>query len=84
MHTMKSFACGTIVPGCDGVVTGETDNDVLAAAHAAHAHGTTEVPDGVVAAIRAGITERRRVTSCTTIPTTPARWVRSPLGLPHD
>ena len=56
---MKSFACGTVVPGCDGVVTGETDDDVLAAAaaHAAQAHGMTEVPDEVVGAIRAGITE---------------------------
>ena len=56
---MKSFACGTVVPGCDGVVTGATDDDVLAAAaaHAAEAHGMTEVPDEVVGAIRAGITE---------------------------
>ena len=57
---MKSFACGTVVPGCDGVVTGETDDEVLAAAatHAAQAHGMTEVPDEVMSAIRAGITER--------------------------
>ena len=57
---MKSFACGTVVPGCDGVVTGETDDDVLAAAaaHAAQAHGMTEIPDEVIGAIRAGITER--------------------------
>jgi predicted small metal-binding protein len=55
---MKKFACADVVPGCDGVVTGETDDDVLgaAAAHAAAAHGMTEVPDEVVAAIRAGIT----------------------------
>jgi predicted small metal-binding protein len=55
---MKKFACGDVVPGCDGVVTGETDDDVLAAAaaHAASAHGMTEVPDEVVVAIRAGIT----------------------------
>jgi predicted small metal-binding protein len=56
---MKQFACGTVVPGCDGVVTGETEDDVLAAAaqHAASAHGMSEVPDEVVAAIRAGITD---------------------------
>ena len=55
---MKKFACGDVVAGCDGVVTGETDDEVLAAAaaHAASAHGMTEVPDEVVAAIRAGIT----------------------------
>lgn len=56
---MKQFACGNVVPGCDGVVTGENDDEVLAAAarHAAEAHGMSEVPDEVVAAIRSGITE---------------------------
>jgi len=56
---MKQFACGTVVDGCDGVVTGETEADVLAAAaqHAADAHGMTEVPPEVVGAIRAGITD---------------------------
>jgi predicted small metal-binding protein len=56
---MKKFACGDVVAGCDGVVTGETDDDVLAAAaaHAASAHGMSEVPEEVVAAIRAGVTD---------------------------
>jgi predicted small metal-binding protein len=56
---MKKFECGNVVTGCDGVVTGETDGDVLAAAaaHAASAHGMAEVPDEVVSAIRAGITD---------------------------
>ena len=56
---MKQFACGDVVDGCEGVVTGETDEEVLAAAaaHAASAHGMTGVPDDVVAAIRAGITD---------------------------
>lgn len=56
---MKQFACGTVVDGCDGVVTGETEEDVLAAAaaHAAEVHGMASVPDEVVAAIRAGITD---------------------------
>ncbi len=56
---MKTFACGQVVPGCDGVVTGATEDEVLAAAaeHAASAHGMDEVPDEVVAAIRAGITD---------------------------
>ncbi|MEQ6901356.1 DUF1059 domain-containing protein [Nocardioides sp. YIM 152588] len=56
---MKTFACGAVVDGCDGVVTGETEDEVLsaAAAHAASAHGMTEVPDEVVTAIRAGITD---------------------------
>ncbi len=56
---MKQFACGDVVPGCDGVVTGETEDDVLAAAatHAAEVHGMSEVPNEVVTAIRAGITD---------------------------
>ncbi len=56
---MKKFACGNVVPGCEGVVSGETDDDVLAAAaaHAASVHGMAEVPDEVVSAIRSGITD---------------------------
>lgn len=56
---MKRFECGTVVDGCDGVVTGESDDDVLRAAaeHAASAHGMTELPDEVVARVRAGITD---------------------------
>ena len=56
---MKQFACGSVVPGCDGVVQGETVEDVMAAAaaHAADAHGMDSVPDAVVAAIQAGITD---------------------------
>ena len=56
---MKQFACGTVVEGCDGVVTGETEDDVLRAAgeHAASAHGMTELPDEVVQQVRAGITD---------------------------
>ncbi len=56
---MKQFACGQVVDGCDGVVTGQDEDEVLAAAaqHAADAHGMTEVPPEVVTAIRAGITD---------------------------
>jgi len=56
---MKTFACGTVVEGCDGVVSGESDEEVLAAAaaHAREAHGMETVPDDVVAAIKAGIRE---------------------------
>lgn len=56
---MKQFACATVVAGCDGVVSGETEDEVLAAAaaHAAAAHGMNEVPPEVVQAIRAGITD---------------------------
>lgn len=56
---MKQFSCDTVVAGCAGVVTGETDDDVLAAAaaHARSEHGMDEVPDEVVAAIRSGIVD---------------------------
>lgn len=56
---MKQFACGNVVEGCDGVVTGETAEEVLAAAaaHAAEAHGLTDLPDEVVEKVKAGITE---------------------------
>ncbi len=56
---MKQFACTNVVPGCDGVATGETEADVLqaVAAHAAEAHGMTDVPPEVVAAVKAGITD---------------------------
>ena len=37
--------CGKVVDGCEGVVQGETQDEVLgkAAQHAAQAHGITEV-----------------------------------------
>lgn len=56
---MRKFECAQVVPGCDGVVTGATDDEVLAAAaqHAADAHGMSDVPDEVVAAIRSGISD---------------------------
>ena len=56
---MKRFECGTVVDGCDGVVTGDTEDEVLQAAaqHAASAHGMTELPDDVVQQVRAGITD---------------------------
>ena len=56
---MKQFACASVVDGCEGVVTGATEDEVLAAAaqHAAEAHGMSDVPPDVVAAIRSGITD---------------------------
>ncbi len=42
---MKRFACGDVVPGCQDVFLGDTEDDVLAQAleHAASAHGMTDV-----------------------------------------
>lgn len=41
--------CGKVVDGCEGVVRGETEDEVLgkAAQHAADAHGITEVDEGL-------------------------------------
>ena len=33
---MKRFECGTVVDGCDGVVTGDTEDEVLQAAAQLH------------------------------------------------
>jgi predicted small metal-binding protein len=54
---MKQFECGQVVEGCEGVVTGETEEEVLAAAarHAAEVHGMTEIPDDVLEKIQSGI-----------------------------
>ena len=56
---MKRFACTSVDEGCGGVVTGATEDDVLAAAarHAAEAHGMTDLPPEVLQAVRAGITD---------------------------
>ena len=56
---MKRFECGTVVDGCDGVVTGETEDEVLQAAaqHASSAHGMDDLPPEVVEQVRAGIHE---------------------------
>lgn len=53
------FACDNVVPGCEGEVSGETIDDVMAAVadHAASAHGINEVDDALAAAVKAGITQ---------------------------
>lgn len=55
---MQQFACARVVPGCDGVVTGETEDEVVAAAarHAADAHDINEVTPELEREIRAGVT----------------------------
>lgn len=56
---MKEFVCGSVVPGCDARFTGETDEEILAQipAHAAEAHGMTEVPPEVVEQVKANIAQ---------------------------
>ncbi|NMR19318.1 DUF1059 domain-containing protein [Cellulomonas fimi] len=54
---MKKFRCGDVVPGCSWAVEGSED-EILAAVvpHALHDHGLTEIPDSLVANVRANIT----------------------------
>jgi len=51
--------CGDVVPGCDGIVRADTEEDVMAqaASHAATAHGLTTIDDDTERAIRAAVHE---------------------------
>jgi predicted small metal-binding protein len=51
---MKQFSCGDVVPGCQAVFTGASEDEVLGqvATHAAADHGMEAVPDEVVADVR--------------------------------
>jgi predicted small metal-binding protein len=53
----RELRCGDVVQGCDGVVRGTDDEDVMrqAATHAAEAHGMTEVDEGTAASLQAAI-----------------------------
>lgn len=53
----RELRCGDVVEGCDGVVRGVDDADVMrqAAAHAAEAHGMAEVDEETAAALRSSI-----------------------------
>lgn len=54
---MKSFACGDVVPGCEARWVCSTEDEILfeVAAHAAAAHGLTEVPPSLADAVRGAI-----------------------------
>jgi predicted small metal-binding protein len=56
---MKEFSCGSVVPSCTARFTGSTEDEILTqvAAHARADHGMTDVPDEVVAQVRAHIAE---------------------------
>jgi predicted small metal-binding protein len=57
---MKEFVCGELVPGCDTVIEGESDDEILekVALHAREEHGMHEVPPEVEDNVRAAIVER--------------------------
>jgi predicted small metal-binding protein len=54
---MKSFACGDVVPNCSARFRAETEDDLLrqVAQHAREDHGLTDLPEGLVSAVRARI-----------------------------
>ena len=55
--TMKQFACGDVVPGCDARWVCDTDDEVLAhvAVHAREAHGLDDIPQELVDDVRSRI-----------------------------
>jgi predicted small metal-binding protein len=58
---VKSFACGDVVPGCEARWVCSTEDEILVnvAAHAASAHGLTELPADVVRSVRSAIVPAR-------------------------
>ncbi len=54
---MKSFSCGSVVPGCTATFSAPDEDGILAAvvAHAAADHGLVHVPAELVARVRANI-----------------------------
>ena len=54
---MKTFACGSVVPGCTATFEARSDQEILeqVAAHARDDHGMTEVPQPVVQQVLANI-----------------------------
>ena len=56
---MREFRCGQLVPGCDAVFHGESNDEILVqvATHARDEHGMDEVPPEVVDTIHASISE---------------------------
>jgi len=55
---MKQFACGAVVPDCQAVFVAAEEDEILrqVAEHARRDHGMDEIPEHVVAAVRANIT----------------------------
>lgn len=54
---MKTFSCGSVVPGCTAQFSAPTEEGILeqVAHHAEHDHGLTEVSPELVAQVRANI-----------------------------
>jgi predicted small metal-binding protein len=55
--TMKAFACGDVVPGCQARWVCSNEDELLArvASHAKDAHGISKVSDELVSQVQARI-----------------------------
>jgi predicted small metal-binding protein len=55
----KKLACGSVVPGCEFVAHGESDEEIMmkASQHAREAHGVDRMSDELRAKVRASIEE---------------------------
>lgn len=53
----KELRCGDIISGCDEVIRGETDDEVLSkgAEHAREAHGIAEMDEETAEKVKAAI-----------------------------
>lgn len=56
----KELRCGDLMPGCQAVVEGKDEAEVMAKAaeHAKTAHGFQQIPPDVVSKVRAAIREK--------------------------
>ena len=54
---MKSFSCGSVVPGCTAHFSASTEEGILeqVARHAREDHGMTDVPAELVQQVRSNI-----------------------------
>lgn len=59
---MKSYHCGSLVPGCDWHTRHEEEAEVIrrAVAHMREAHGEDVIRETMVEAIRSRITEEKQ------------------------
>jgi predicted small metal-binding protein len=57
---VKEFICGDLVPGCETVIRGESEDEIFeqVAVHAREEHGMDEVPPEVQDKVRASIADR--------------------------
>lgn len=55
----KELRCGDVMPGCEWVVRGESEEEVLAegAKHAAEAHGLEEIDEATLEKVKEAVRE---------------------------